>query len=206
MKPTTEHWVALRSYRLKWLWWLSKVLVEAQGNPTHLLFLSPLSTNAAVALLHYIFTLDASLSFLLFLLFSPHKSLILPHSFSLLLPSLPSFSFWGAHIISVEPWFTFLLPLSPSVFLPSKQSKRGPFLHLLFSYLLVVPSVSIRADCCHFRAVCPCISFCVVFFSFLDTVPSVFFYPSFSWRTDNHHYSVGKKRKRSRSSGMGFAL
>lgn len=34
-----------------------------------------------------------------------------------------------------------------------------PLLHLLRSYLLILPSVSIRADCCHFRPVCPCISF-----------------------------------------------
>lgn len=34
-----------------------------------------------------------------------------------------------------------------------------PRLHLLGSYLLILPSVSIRPDCCHFRPVCPCISF-----------------------------------------------
>lgn len=39
MKQAAENRVALSSLRLKWLWWISKVLEEAQGNLTPLLFL-----------------------------------------------------------------------------------------------------------------------------------------------------------------------
>lgn len=55
-----------------------------------------------------------------------------------------------------------------------------PRLHLLSSYLL--PSVSIRADCCHFRPVHPCISFLILPLSLQHTVPSVFLNQSLSWK------------------------
>lgn len=58
-----------------------------------------------------------------------------------------------------------------------------PRLHLLSSYLLILPSVSIRVDCCHFRPVCPCISF-----SFSPSLSSTWFPPSFSI-----HLSPGKQ-------------
>lgn len=66
-------------------------------------------------------------------------------------------------IISARSWFTSPSPLSLSImpfFFPvCRLSRTRPRFHLLSSYLLILPSVSIRADCCHFRPICPCISF-----------------------------------------------
>lgn len=61
-----------------------------------------------------------------------------------------------------------------------------PRLHLLSSYLL--PSVSIRADCCHFRPVHPCISFLILPLSLQHTVPSVFLNQSLSCKNRPLHW------------------
>lgn len=56
----------------------------------------------------------------------------------------------------VAPLAIYLASFSAS---DSPSAASPPLLHLLRAYLLILPSVSIRADCCHFGAVCPCISF-----------------------------------------------
>lgn len=62
-------------------------------------------------------------------------------------------------------------------------------LHLLSSYLLILPSVSIRTDCCHYRPVGPCISF--LFFSLLSAHGSLCLSQSISLlrQTDNCPYA-----------------
>lgn len=128
-----------------------KVLVEAQGNLTHLLFLSPHSTNAVLSL--SFITHSPHHPPFLPLISSFHKSL-LPLSFSSILVRLA----WAHHFCRVLIHF----PLARLSIRLAGSSATGmqPLLHLLRSYLLIIPSVSIRADCCHFRPVCPCISLC----------------------------------------------
>lgn len=181
MKWTTECWVALSLYRPKWLWWLSKVLVEAQGNRTHLLFPPlPCSSNAA-RLLSFINSHRPSRSPSPQVISIYHKFPFLPHSFLPHFISLPPFCHpRHAFFPPVEPRFIFSSSFSWSVLASSRQSESSPLLHLPRSYLLVVLSVSIRADCCHF---CPCVSFLILFFSFLDAVRSAFLHLPLYWWT-----------------------
>lgn len=110
MRRTAEHWVALSSYRLKWLWWVSKVLVEAQEepkpSPVSLTSLHKCSTDTEChPLLHYIFTPS-----FLSLFSSLHKSPLATFSLPSPLFSLLHFvtEACSVLIIPVEPWFTFL--------------------------------------------------------------------------------------------------
>lgn len=170
MKRMVEHWVALSSYKLKWLWWIGKMLVEAQGNLTHLLFLSPCSTNAAQSLCNTHFPpslhIHPCYPSLFSLISSLHKSLCATFSFCALLffPSPPFYNSWHGRCSSFLSSPDSLCS-SPSLHRSCQLcSRRGvsqmrPHQHLLCFYLLILPSVSIKFDCCHFRPVCPCISF-----------------------------------------------
>lgn len=187
MKRPAEHSVALSSYRLKWLWWISKVLVEAQREPNP----SPVSIFSLAQMLHSHWTPSSpSLHIpldnpLLPLISSFHKSpFAIVSLHALLFPHLHFVTeARSVLIISVELRFTFLEPVFPSVLPVFQQSECKPLLHLLHSYLLILPSVSIMADCCHFRPVCPCISF-LFLPSYQHRVPSVFLDPSLSWQTE----------------------
>lgn len=116
MNRTAEHWLALSSYKLKWLWWMGKVLVEAQGN------LNP--SPVSFSLLHKCNTVTVQHALLSFITYSPlpphplslissfHKSLSATFSFCALLFFFSPLHFitqaWSGLIISVEPWFTLL--------------------------------------------------------------------------------------------------
>lgn len=153
------------------------MLVEAQKDLTHLMFLFHRSTNAAQSLF--------------FISRSPHHSSFLSQislfDESLALPhSVPCFRLSCIHFVRVGPFahhicralmYFLLVPLSVCLVCFSAIQR---LLHLLCSYFLIVQSVSIRVDCCHFRPVCPCISFPIRCLSFLHTLPSVFLNPSLS--------------------------
>lgn len=167
---------------------------KCRGNLTHLLFLSSCSLKCCTVtesppLLHYIFP-STTPPPLRPLISSFHKSLFA--IVSLHAPLFPHLHFVtearSVLIISVELRFTFLEPVSPSVLPVFQQSECKPLLHLLHSYLLILPSVSITADCCHFRPVCPCISF-LFLPSHQHRVPSVFLKPSPSWQTEGRCYT-----------------
>lgn len=112
---------ALKSNRHEWLWWISGVLTDTQGNPTHLLFPPAgciISEHTPLPSLN-IQPCQPSLLSLQF--YSFHKSLFatfpfpdVPFSYTLL-PPQPHHFVTEVLIISVEPWFTFPLPLFPFI-------------------------------------------------------------------------------------------
>lgn len=140
---------------VKCLWKLSRLPFPCPG-----------FTDAVAALpflsLHYIFNRHRRPS-LLSLIFSFHKSLFATFARSLCsLLHFVSEACSGAHHscralihFPAAPLLIYLASFSAGAGI----SRMQPLLHLLRSYLLVRASVSIRADCCHFRPVCPCISF-----------------------------------------------
>lgn len=201
MNRTAEYWVALSSYRLKWLWCISEVLCGSTREPNP----SPVSSSSfhkcstvteCPPLLHYIFTPPLPLhpSFLS-LISSFHKSLFATsHSLPPLLFSCLHFvtEACSVLIISVEPWFTFLWPLSPSI-LPAFQ--QAPHLTNAASpppspLLSPHPPISLHQG--WLLPLQTCLSmhlFLILELSFQHPVPSVFYNPSLPWQTDRRHYT-----------------
>lgn len=154
--------------------------MEAQGITAHLLFLLPLRHKQSTAIKspsHHHFPLHQVSSF--------HESLSLC-DFHL---ALLHFATGPCIVLIIYLRSPGSLPFIPSlhlsrwVFNKRHISQTHPRLHLLSSYLLILPSVSIRADCCHFRPIRPCISF-----SFPPSLSTTEFPLSFSI-----HLTPGKK-------------
>lgn len=148
--------VAPSCYRRKRLWWTSEVLMEAQGITAHLPSLLSLRHEQSTLTKsphHHHFPLH---------LISPFHDHFHSLIFALLSSSIlqPGHAQCSPHLRSPDS-----LPRGPSLHLSCRLfgkrrlSQTHPRLHLLSSYRLIPPSVSIRADCCHFRPICPCISF-----------------------------------------------
>ena len=172
--------VAPSSYRCQWLWWTSKVLMEAQGSPGQLLFLLSSRCKQHSHQEPSPSPFPSSSNFLFpWITFTDFR-------FALLLFAAGPCS---VLIISAYSWHASLQRLSPSI-MPALTSttsrKTHPRLHLLSSYLLILLSFSIRPDCCHFSRVCPCF-FLILSLSFHHRVPSVFLNPSRPWKTDTRH-------------------
>lgn len=155
MKWRVAFRVAPSSYWRKWLWWTSEVLMETQGITAHLLFpplLVPQTKHSHQKPSPSPFPSSSNF---------PFAWITFTVIFALLSSILqPGHAQCSSYLCSPDS-----LPRSPSLHLSCRLfnkrrlSQTHPRLHLLSSYLLILPSVSIRADCCHFRPICPCISF-----------------------------------------------
>lgn len=178
------------------------MLVEAQGNPTHLLFLSPLSTNAAQSLSFityshsmprspfYYFFLSLCLSFCLFL------------SLSFCFPCLHLVSEVRTSFLSSPDSLSSCPFLHPSSYLLSKANTAHSciFFSLISSLFHQSPSGPTAAN----SDLSVHASLYVLSSSPFWTQFPLSFSIHLSWRTNRHHYTVEKKR--GRGSRTGFAL
>lgn len=170
----------------KRLWWISEVLTEVRGIAAHL--------PALLSLRHKQSTLTNSPRhhhFPLHLIPPFHRrfpSVIFALLSSILQPGHAQCSprLRRPDSLPSAPPSPPLLHPSCRLFSKRRLSQTHPRLHLLSSSLLILPSVSIRADCCHFRPICPCISF-----SFSPSLSTTEFPLSFSI-----HLAPGKQTPR----------